>query len=481
MFRNAFINSHKKSTRVAKTRVWFVFTTENTESKRGKSAASGLSERGNRFRVEHSVNSVSSVVKWFNINHREVSAINAAHKMHPTFLSVGGWIRRATVAATNNIVLPRKWRASLQTATRTAALALALLCGLSPAYAERIKDLASIAGVRDNQLLGYGLVVGLNGTGDKTGQTPFTLQSLKSMLAQYGVSIPPNINPQLKNVAAVSIQATLPPFAKPGQTIDVTVSSLGNAKSLRGGSLLMSPLKGADGQVYAIAQGELVVGGLGVDGGDGSSIVINIPSVGRIPNGATVERVVNNAFNMTDQLVLNLHRPDFTTAQRLAKAINDKFGAGAASAIDAVSIKIAAPSDPSQRVTLMSMLENLEVDPGDAPARIVVNSRTGTVVIGSHVTVMPAAVSHGSLTVSITADPIISQPEGFSRGETRVVPRSNIDVSQESNRMFEFKRGVTLNEIVQAINQVGAAPGDLVAILEALKQAGALRAELVII
>ncbi len=358
------------------------------------------------------------------------------------------------------------------------------LCGLTattPVHAERIKDLASIAGVRNNQLLGYGLVVGLNGTGDKTGQTPFTLQSIRSMLAQYGVTIPPNVNPQLKNVAAVSIQATLPPFAKPGQTIDVTVSSIGNAKSLRGGSLLMSPLKGADGQVYAIAQGELVVGGLGVDGGDGSSIVINIPSVGRIPNGATVERVVNNAFNMTNQLVLNLHRPDFTTAQNLAKAINDKFGAGAASAIDAVSIKVAAPTDPNQRVTLMSMLENLEVTPGEAPARIVVNSRTGTVVIGSHVTVMPAAVSHGSLTVSITADPIVSQPEAFSKGETRVIPRSNIDVTQESSHMFQFKRGVTLNEIVQAINQVGAAPGDLVAILEALKQAGALRAELVII
>ena len=350
-----------------------------------------------------------------------------------------------------------------------------------PSHAERIKDLASIAGVRDNQLLGYGLVVGLNGTGDKTGQTPFTLQSLKSMLAQYGVTIPRNLNPQVKNVAAVSIQATLPPFVKPGQRIDVTVSSLGNAKSLRGGSLLMSPLKGADGQVYAIAQGELVVGGLDADGGDGSSIVINIPSVGRIPNGATVERVVNNAFNLTDQLVLNLHTPDFTTAQNLEKVINGKLGAGAAKAIDAVSIKIAAPRDPNQRVSLMSVIENMEVTPGDAPARIVVNSRTGTVVIGSHVTVMPAAVSHGSLTVSITADPIVSQPEGFSKGETKVVPRSNIDVSQEASHMFKFNRGVTLNEIVQAINQVGAAPGDLVAILEALKQAGALRAQLIII
>ncbi|HBS27799.1 MAG TPA: flagellar biosynthesis protein FlgI [Gammaproteobacteria bacterium] len=352
---------------------------------------------------------------------------------------------------------------------------------IQSAFAERIKDMASIAGVRDNQLLGYGLVVGLDGTGDKTGQTPFTLQSLKSMLAQYGVTIPPNVTPSVKNIAAVSIQAALPPFTKPGQTIDITVSSLGNAKSLRGGSLLMSPLKGADGKVYAVAQGELVVGGLGIEGGDGSSIVINVPSVGRIPNGATVERVVSNSFTQNNALILNLHQPDFTTAQNLEKTINEKFGAGAATAIDAVSIKISAPATPSQRVTLMSMIENLEIDPGEAAAKIIVNSRTGTVVIGSHVTVMPAAVSHGSLTVSITSNPIVSQPEAFSKGKTKVVPRSDIEVTQESNRMFKFNKGVTLNEIVAAINQVGAAPGDLVAILEALKQAGALRAQLIII
>lgn len=363
---------------------------------------------------------------------------------------------------------------------KTIVALLALLC-VNSAWAERVKDLASIAGVRSNQLLGYGLVVGLVGTGDKTGSTPFTLQSLKSMLAQYGVAIPPGVSTNVKNIAAVSVQAVLPAFAKPGQAIDVTVSSLGNAKSLRGGSLLMTPLKGADGQVYAVSQGELVVGGLGVEGGDGSKIVINIPSVGRIPNGATVERVVQNAFNMTDSLVLNLHTPDFTSAQNLEKAINQKFGQGTATALDAVSVKVAAPANSNQRVSYMAMIENLEIKPGEASAKVVVNSRTGTVVIGAHVTVMPAAVSHGSLTVTITEDPQVSQPEGFSKGQTVVTPRSSIEVTQEDSRMFQFNRGTTLNDIVSAINQVGAAPGDLVAILEALKSAGALRAELMII
>ncbi len=347
--------------------------------------------------------------------------------------------------------------------------------------AERIKDLTSIGGVRNNQLLGYGLVVGLDGSGDQTSQTPFTVQSMKSMLAQFGVTIPPNINPQLKNVAAVSIQAVLPAFAKPGQSIDITVSSLGNAKSLRGGSLLMSPLKGADGQVYAIAQGELVVGGLGVEGADGSSIAINIPSVGRIPNGAMVERTVPNSFNTSEKISLYLHSPDFTTAKHLEQAINKKLGAGVAKAIDAVSIEVKTPKESGQRVAYLSYIENLELTPGDAAAKVIVNSRTGTVVIGSHVTVMPAAVTHGSMTVTITADPIVSQPDALSNGETVVVPRTDIEVKEESNRMFLFNRGVTLNEIVRAINQVGAAPGDLVAILEALKQAGALRAQLIII
>lgn len=351
-----------------------------------------------------------------------------------------------------------------------------------PAHAERIKDLASIAGVRSNQLLGYGLVVGLDGTGDKSSGAPFTAQSLRSMLSQYGITIPPNVRLDPKNVAAVSIHASLPPFAKPGQSIDITASSLGNAKSLRGGSLLMTTLRGADGQVYAVAQGSLVVGGLGVEGRDGSRITVNVPSVGRIPDGATVERAVPSPFANGDALVLNLHTPDFTTAKRLQDAINQALGEGTAVAVDAVSIKVRSPSDSAQRVGLVSYLESLPVEPGEAPAKIIVNSRTGTVVIGSHVRVMPAAVSHGSLTVTITEDPMVSQPESFSnRGTTEVVPRTNIEVDQDGSRMFLFEPGATLNEIVRAVNQVGAAPGDLVAILEALKQAGALRAQLIVI
>ncbi len=347
--------------------------------------------------------------------------------------------------------------------------------------AERVKDLASVAGVRSNQLVGYGLVVGLDGTGDQTTQAPFTVQSLKNMLSQFGIVIPPGVNPQLKNVAAVSVHADLPPFAKPGQQIDVTVSSIANAKSLRGGSLLMTPLKGADGNVYAIAQGNLVVGGFGASGNDGSSITVNIPSAGRIPNGASVERTVANAFASSEHLMLNLNSADFTTAQRLTESINQAFGSGLARPLDSSSVEVFAPRDLSQRVAFVSELENLQLIPGEAPARVIVNSRTGTVVIGSHVRVMPAAVSHGSLVVSISEAPFASQPGPLSNGETAVLPDSQVAIEQESNRMFLFDSGVTLDEIVRAVNQVGAAPGDLVAILEALKQAGALRAELVVI
>ena len=360
-------------------------------------------------------------------------------------------------------------------------LALGVLLFSSNLSAERIKDISSFAGVRSNQLLGYGLVVGLDGTGDQTSQTPFTIQSLKSFLKQYGVTIPPDINPQLKNVAAVTVHAELSPFAKPGQNIDITVSSLGNAKSLRGGSLLLTPLRGIDGQVYAIAQGNLVVGGLGVQGSDGSSISINIPSAGRIPNGATVERAVPSPFASSDELYLNLHTADFTTAKRVQICINEHFKQNIASAIDAVTVKINAPLENVSRVSFVADLENIVLTPGEAAAKVIVNSRTGTVVIGSNVSVTPAAVTHGSLAVTITSDPLVSQPNELSLGETVVVDRTNIEVEQQSNRMFVFSPGVTLNEIVNAVNQVGAAPGDLVAILEALKQAGALRAELVII
>lgn len=360
-------------------------------------------------------------------------------------------------------------------------LVFCLMCVTGTVSAERIKDLAKVAGVRDNQLVGYGLVMGLSGTGDQTAQTPFTIQSIRSMLAQMGVVVPANVNPQLKNVAAVMVHANLPPFAKPGATIDITVSSMGNAKSLRGGSLIMTPLKGADGNVYAMAQGNLVVGGFGIESKDGSSITVNVPSVGRIPNGATVEREVATPFAQGDFLTLNLHRQDFTTATRMAQAIDKSLGAQSAAAIDASSVRVLAPADPTQRVSFMSIVENIELSPGDAAAKVVVNSRTGTVVISNKVAVTAAAVTHGSLTVTISNDPIVSQPGPLSGGQTAVVDKQNISVEQKKNRMFLFNPGVSLDEIVQAVNGVGAAPGDLVAILEALKEAGALRAELIVI
>lgn len=365
---------------------------------------------------------------------------------------------------------------------RVLLTSLCLLVGMGAGHAERVKDLASVAGMRSNQLIGYGLVVGLLGAGDQTSQTQFTVQSLKNMLAQLGVVIPPDVDPQLKNVAAVMVTAVLPPFAKPGQTIDITVSSIGNAKGLRGGTLLMTPLKGADGQVYAVAQGNVVSSGFGAEGRDGSRIVVNVPTVGRIPNGATVERTVANGFAQGDSLVLNLNAADFTTATRLAETINRTLGSKTAHPIDAASVRVAAPIDPGQRVEFVSMLENLTLEPGMAPARVIVNSRTGTVVIGAHVTVAPVAVSHGNLVVTITERSDISQPAPFARrGRTVVAPRSDLNIDQDDSHMFLFGPGVTLEEIVRAVNQVGAAPGDLVAILEALKQAGALKAQLIVI
>jgi flagellar P-ring protein precursor FlgI len=348
------------------------------------------------------------------------------------------------------------------------------------AQAQRLKDLASVAGVRSNQLVGYGLVVGLDGTGDQTTQTPFTIQTFNNMMKGFGITPPPGITPQLKNVAAVAIHADLPPFSKPGQTIDITVSSIGNAGSLRGGSLLITPMKGIDGNVYAIAQGNLVVGGFGAEGADGSSITVNVPSVGRIPNGATVEREPPSGF-MQGDLTFNLHRPDFTTAKRISDLINELLGPDVAYAIDGGAVRVSAPLSANERVAYLSVLENLEVDPGDAPARVIINSRTGTIIIGQHVEVSPAAVTHGSLTVTISEATGVSQPNAFADGETVVVPQSEVDIIEENNRMFNFKPGVSLDEIVGAVNQVGAAPGDLMAILEGLKQAGALKAELVVI
>jgi len=349
-------------------------------------------------------------------------------------------------------------------------------------HAERLKDLTSIQGVRSNQLIGYGLVVGLVGDGDQTSQAPFTTQTFNNMMNKFGIKIPDGVSPQLKNVAAVAIHADLPAFAKPGQRIDITVSSIGNAKSLRGGSLLLTPLKGADGKVYAVAQGNMVVGGFGAEGSDGSKVVVNVPTVGRIPNGASIERAAPNVFGQGNSLTLNLHQADFTTAKRVVDRINLLLGPDIAYAMDGTSIRVTAPKDVSQRVTFMSVLENLKIQPADASARIIINSRTGTIVIGKHVHVEPAAVTHGSLTVTISEKADVSQPGPFSQqGQTVVVPDSSVEVTQDTNRMFVFDSGVSLDQIVQAVNQVGAAPGDLMAILEALKQAGALRAELVVI
>ena len=359
---------------------------------------------------------------------------------------------------------------------------LAFTASPPPAHAERIKDMAQVQGVRTNQLVGYGLVVGLDGTGDQTSQAPFTIQSLTNMLAQLGVTVPANVTPQLKNVAAVSVHAEMPAFVKPGQTIDITVNSIANAKSLRGGSLLVTPLHGLDGQIYAIAQGNLIVSGFGVQGNDGSKLTVNVPSSGRIPNGATIEKAVPTQLAQGDAIVLNLNDPDFTTATRLVQVVNRGIGEDIATIVDGGSVRVRAPLDITQRVAFLSTVENLEIDPGSGAAKVIINSRTGTVVISSNVRVSPAAVSHGSLTVSIKEEQKVSQPSAFATvGTTTVTTNSTINVDQGSNRMFLFKPGVELEQIVHAVNEVGAAPGDLVAILEALKEAGALQAELIVI
>jgi flagellar P-ring protein precursor FlgI len=382
-------------------------------------------------------------------------------------------------------MLPNAARARSVHTSLLALLALLAALATAPASAvERIKDLAQIEGVRGNPLIGYGLVVGLDGTGDRTSQSPFTTQSLKNLLDELGVTVPPGINPQVKNVAAVAIHAELPPFARPGQAIDVTVSSISNAVSLRGGALLMAPLKGADGQVYAIAQGNLVVGGFGAEGSDGSRVSVNIPSSGRIPNGAIVERAIPDALAQSGAggtLMLNLHQPDFTTASRMVDALTKAFGEAAATALDAGTVQVQTPTDAGARVAFLARVENLTLDPGQIAAKVVVNARTGTVVIGSNVQVMPAAVAHGSLTVTITEAANVSQPAPFSQGETVVTPESTVEATVDGSRMFLFRGGTSLDQIVRAVNEVGAAPGDVIAILEALKQAGALRAELEII
>ena len=366
-----------------------------------------------------------------------------------------------------------------------------LFCGffqpfILPAQADRIKDITSLAGIRPNQLVGYGIVVGLAGTGD--GNTGITLQSLQSLVARFGItSSVDGFNGD--NAAAVMLTADLPPFSKPGQTIDVTVSTIGGSESLKGGTLLMSPLLGSDGETYAIAQGNVVVGGLGVEGADNSSLTVNIPTVGRIPKGASVERIVQTAFLDTDFVILNLHQGDFSTAFNISKTINETFGDGMAMPLDKNSIRVRAPNDPSQKVGFVSMLENLEVEKASPPAKIIINSRTGTIVISGDVKVMPAAVAHGSLKVTVNEDINVDQADAMAVGAGANAnagpavqnPDTEIEVEEDVAKAFLFGQGVSLSDIVDSINAVGATSSDLVAILEALREAGALNAELIVI
>ncbi len=347
------------------------------------------------------------------------------------------------------------------------------------ARAERIKDIASISGVRNNQLVGYGLVVGLDGSGDQTTQTPFTVQSIINMLSNMGTNLPPGTSLQLKNVAAVMVTATLPPFARPGQQIDVTVSSIGNAKSLRGGTLVLTPLKGADGQIYAMAQGNVVVVGAGASG-PGAKTTINHLAVGRIAGGATVEREVPTPVGEGAYVHYELNTTDFATVQRVVDAIN-RDQPGVAVALDARRIRVRAPEDPNQRVAFLGRIGDLEVMPAQVPAKVIVNSRTGSVVMNQMVTIENCAVAHGNLSVAVTTESAVSQPAPFSRGQTVVTPSTQIEIKQEGGGLATVKAGAKLADVVKALNAIGANPQDLIAILQAMKTAGALRAELEII
>ena len=377
----------------------------------------------------------------------------------------------------------------MQTIFRLISLmALLWASSFSTAHADRIKDLTSMAAMRGNQLIGYGLVVGLQGTGDK--KATFTSQSMKTLLNRMGLNQDNDIDKfsnaiasgsdELANVAAVMITADLPGMSKPGQRIDINVSAIGAASSLRGGNLLLTSLRGVDGQIYALAQGALTSTGIDA-GGAGSKVAIGVTTSARIPGGATVERVVPNSFDKSDNVLLNLRESDFTTANSIMQAINAKFGADVANALDGVSIVVRAPMDISQRVSFMSMIENIDVQPGEPPARVVVNARTGTVVISRNVKVTAAAVTHGTITVSVAMTNEVSQPGAFSGGTTQGVQNAEIKVGEPNKPMFLFQPGVDLRQIVDAVNQVGATPSALIAILEALKSSGSLRAELLVI
>lgn len=403
---------------------------------------------------------------------------------------------------------------------------VSLVLEFTPASATRIKDITNLAGIRDNQLIGYGLVVGLTNTGDRVTQDNFTQQTFRNMLLQFGIKIPFGVNLQLQNVAAVAINATLPPFANLGQRIDVTISSLGNASSLRGGELLLTPLRGADGQVYAMAQGAVVVSGFGAQGGDGSKVIVNVPSSGRIPNGATVERTIDMPYVQNGMIIFELAQPDFTTAETIQMAINKDLGKKVARALDAGSVSVKVDSFPledndfpvyhgdvvsspssykgdsdrsgggggdselsrfNQRrlmrryVPLISRIENINIEPAQVSARVIVNSRSGTIVVGQNVFISPVAVAHGNLSVVISERPFVSQPNAFANGRTVTGTASDINVNQNQNHAFVFAPGASLQDLVNAINAVGAAPGDLIAILEAIKSAGALHADMEVI
>ena len=377
-------------------------------------------------------------------------------------------------------------------------LFLILTLVVTPVHADRIKDLTDVAGVRSNQLLGFGIVSGLSGTGDGK-DLPITAQALKTLLSGMGVSVDGPVTDfdlgdqmatlaaqnakkevKVENLASVMVTAEIPPFAKPGQRIDVSVSAIGVAESLRGGTLIMTQLRGIDGETYAVAQGALTVSGVSADAA-GSSIQIGVPTAGRIPNGATVERMVESPFGSAEHIVLNIRQADFSTATAITQAVNVAFGDGTAKALDGVSVAITAPADSSQRVSFLSMIENLDVSPGEAAARVVINSRTGTVVINRNVRVTAAAVTHGTISVSISATNEVSQPGPFSEGQTVGVQNADIEITEGNNPMFLFQPGVDLREIVDAVNQVGASPSSLIAILEVLKTSGSLRAELVVI
>ena len=371
-----------------------------------------------------------------------------------------------------------------------AALACAALPAATPAHAERLKDLVQIQGVRDNPLIGYGLVVGLDGTGDQTTQTPFTTQTLANMLANLGISINNQSagistqsslsNIQLKNVAAVMVTAVLPPFARPGEAIDVTVSSLGNSKSLRGGTLLLTPLKGADGQVYALGQGNLAVGGAGASA-NGSKVQVNTLNAGRIVGGAIVERAVPTSVSQAGTMQLDLNDMDYDTAQRVVSAVNNTFGSGTATALDGRTIQLRAPSDPQQQVAFMAQLQNLDVKPAQAAAKVILNARTGSIVMNQMVTLQNCAVAHGNLSVVINTQPVVSQPGAFSNGQTVAAKQSQIQLKQDNGALKLVSAGANLADVVKALNALGATPADLMSILQAMKAAGALRADLEII